>query len=100
MDKEEELAKVLRQLIPKGAKKIVVLTEQFAHDMLSCGVVANMHAVHKAVLSCAPSAKVTHIPKTVELTASPLEVRSDRLVGLDIRALNMLRHTTSNDKAD
>lgn len=100
MDKEDEVVKVIRPLIPKGVQKVVILTEQFAHDMLSCGVVANMFAVHKAVLSCAPGAKVNHIPKTVELTATPLEVRSDRLIGVDIRAFNMVRHTTSNDKAD
>lgn len=100
MDKEDVVEKILRQVLPKNAKEVVVVTEQFAHDMLSCGVVANMHAVHKAILKCLPKAKVNHIPQTIELTATPMEVRSERLGDFDIRMFNMLRHTTSNDKAD
>jgi type II protein arginine methyltransferase len=100
MDSEENVEKALRRVIPKGTKKIVVVTEQFAHDMLSCCVVANMFAMHKVARKCAPNAQVNHIPKTIELTVTPLEVRSERLGRFDIRMFNMLRHTTSNDKAD
>lgn len=100
LDKEEPVQKAVRQLVPKTAKTVVILTEQFAHDLLSQGVAINMYTAHMAVRAVLPDAEIQHVPKTAELTASPLECRSERLGECDIRAFNSLRHSTSNDKAD
>lgn len=100
LDKEESVAKAIAKILPKDAKNVVILTEQFAHDLLSNGVVPASVAAHKAVLARAKKAQVTHIPKIVELLATPIEVRSERIAEFDIRPFNAFRHTTSNEKAD
>mmetsp|Transcript_158119 Transcript_158119/g.291670 ORF Transcript_158119/g.291670 Transcript_158119/m.291670 type:complete len:1057 (-) Transcript_158119:452-3622(-) len=100
LDKEEPVQKAIRRHIPKSAKRVVLLTEQFAHDLLSQGLAINMYTVHMAVKSALPEAEIKHIPKTAELTATAIEVRSERLGDVDIRPFNCLRHSTSNDKAD
>eukprot|EP00931_Biecheleriopsis_adriatica_P117772 TRINITY_DN93256_c0_g1_i1.p1 TRINITY_DN93256_c0_g1~~TRINITY_DN93256_c0_g1_i1.p1 ORF type:complete len:1039 (+),score=249.52 TRINITY_DN93256_c0_g1_i1:35-3151(+) len=99
-DDEVLMTDALKQLVPKDAKNVVVLTERMAHDLLSNGIVPSCVMAHKAVRSCAPNAKITHIPKTVELTLAPVEIRSESLKEFDIRPFNAFRHTTSNDKAD
>merc|ERR1719221_1046479 len=76
------------------------MTERFAPDLLSNGVVPSVIAAHTAARQLATRAKVSHIPKTIELMATPVEIRSDKLGDFDIRPFNALRHTSSNDKAD
>eukprot|EP00933_Yihiella_yeosuensis_P005987 TRINITY_DN110609_c0_g1_i1.p1 TRINITY_DN110609_c0_g1~~TRINITY_DN110609_c0_g1_i1.p1 ORF type:complete len:1040 (+),score=248.14 TRINITY_DN110609_c0_g1_i1:41-3160(+) len=99
-DQEGVAKDVLRRLVPKDAKNVVILTERMAHDLLSSGIVPGCVALHKAVRAVAPSAKVSHIPRTVELFGTPVEIRSERLKEFDIRPFNAFRHTSSNDKAD
>jgi len=100
LDQEESVARAVRQHLPPDAKDVVVLTERFANDLLSNGVVPSSVAVHAAVRARAKHAKVRHIPQTVELFATPVEIRSEQLGDFDIRPFNAFRHTTSNDKAD
>ena len=97
LDDAAALAQVLRPLEKPTA--VAVLTERMAHDLLSNGLVPCCLAAHQAVQE-AWGLTARHIPQTVELLASPAEIRSDRLKELDIRPFNALRHTSSNDKAD
>jgi len=100
LDKEAPIAKAVAQHVPKDAKHVVILTELLAHDMLSNGIVPASVLMHKAVQARATKAEVSHIPKTIELSAAPVEMRSERLNEFDIRPFNAFRHTTSNEKAD
>jgi len=90
----------IKQHLPRGAKHVVILTERIANDLLSNGIVPCCVAAHTAVKACAKNAQIRHIPKTVVLHATPMELRSEKLGDFDIRPFNAFRHTTSNDKAD
>ncbi|CAE8583413.1 unnamed protein product, partial [Polarella glacialis] len=100
LDNEGLVEESLRRLVPKGVKNVVILSERMAHDLLSSGIVPSSVAAHRAARSSCPGAKVSHLPRTVELFAAPVEIRSEQLAGFDIRPFNAFRHTTSNDKAD
>jgi type II protein arginine methyltransferase len=100
LDKEEPVARAVREHVPADAKRVVILTEQMAHDLLSNGVVPISVVAHTAVMARAPKAQVSHIPQTIELLATPMELRTEKLVGFDMRPFNAFRHTTSNEKAD
>ncbi|CAK8993048.1 unnamed protein product [Durusdinium trenchii] len=100
LDDHEAVQEALQQHVPAGSCTVVVLTERMAHDLLSNGIVPCSLAVHEALRKLVPSARIRHIPQTVELLVAPAEIRSDRLKDFDIRPFNALRHTSSNDKAD
>eukprot|EP00930_Biecheleria_cincta_P058741 TRINITY_DN44536_c0_g1_i1.p1 TRINITY_DN44536_c0_g1~~TRINITY_DN44536_c0_g1_i1.p1 ORF type:complete len:1100 (-),score=272.11 TRINITY_DN44536_c0_g1_i1:41-3298(-) len=95
-----DLQAVVKRLVPKNAKNVAIVTERMAHDLLSNGIVPSCVAAHKAVRAALPGAKILHVPRTVELFVTPVEIRSEKLKDFDIRPFNAFRHTTSNDKAD
>jgi len=98
--KKEPLTEALRQNLPEKVKHVVIITELFSPDLLSSGIVPSCTTAHAAVTAIAPKAKVHHIPKTVELSVTPMELRSERIGEFDIRPFNAFRHSSSNDKAD
>jgi len=100
LDNEEVVHQVLVPHLPADATHVVVLTEMFASDLLSSGLVPASLAAHAAVKAIAPRAQIQHLPKTVELMATPTEIRTERLGAFDVRNFNAFRHSSSNDKAD
>lgn len=100
LDREEAVLKAISRVVPANAEQVVIVTERMSHDLLSNGIVPSCVAANAAVRSRAPRAKVSHIPQTVELLATPTEIRSEKLGEFDLRPFNAFRHTTSNEKAD
>ena len=88
MGNAEAVKKVVMPMLRK-VKHVAILTELFAHDMLSNAIVPTMVAMHQAV-KASGCAKITHIPEVIELHAAPLECRSEKLDGFGHTAFQRL----------